>query len=81
MDVSARESRARICIDCLGFRGLNSWRDIGFLASYIQMYAATIFWVSTMCATFVSLPLRDISSSTPPRAQNGSAWGDRRLPR
>ncbi|EIN04636.1 hypothetical protein PUNSTDRAFT_146307 [Punctularia strigosozonata HHB-11173 SS5] len=28
--------------------GLNSWRDIGFLASYIQMYAATIFWVSTI---------------------------------
>ncbi|KAI0794865.1 hypothetical protein C8Q75DRAFT_712544 [Abortiporus biennis] len=28
--------------------GLGSWRDLGYLACSIQMFAATIFWVSTI---------------------------------
>ena len=29
-------------------RGIRSWRDLGYLASSVQMAAATIFWISTM---------------------------------
>ncbi|KAI0328762.1 hypothetical protein GY45DRAFT_1325907 [Cubamyces sp. BRFM 1775] len=28
--------------------GLGSWRELGFLACFIQMWAATIFWISTI---------------------------------
>ncbi|RDX49411.1 hypothetical protein OH76DRAFT_1403630 [Lentinus brumalis] len=28
--------------------GFGSWRELGFLACFIQMWAATIFWVSTI---------------------------------
>ncbi|KAI0828527.1 hypothetical protein BC628DRAFT_1363072 [Trametes gibbosa] len=28
--------------------GIGSWRELGFLACFIQMWAATIFWVSTI---------------------------------
>ncbi|OBZ77581.1 hypothetical protein A0H81_01743 [Grifola frondosa] len=31
-----------------GCSGLGSWRDLGFLACFVQMCAATIFWVSTI---------------------------------
>ncbi|KAI0777417.1 hypothetical protein BD413DRAFT_516462 [Trametes elegans] len=28
--------------------GMGSWRELGFLACFVQMWAATIFWVSTI---------------------------------
>ncbi|KAH9855482.1 hypothetical protein C2E23DRAFT_724190 [Lenzites betulinus] len=28
--------------------GIGSWRELGFLACFVQMWAATIFWVSTI---------------------------------
>jgi hypothetical protein len=29
-------------------RGKGLWHDIGYVASYVQLWAATIFWISTL---------------------------------
>ena len=35
-------------------RGLGSFRELGFLASFVQLWAATIFWISTVCVSILS---------------------------
>jgi hypothetical protein len=40
-----------VCSGYLGSakdRGKGLWHDIGYVASYVQLWAATIFWISTL---------------------------------
>lgn len=32
----------------IGRRGKGLWHDIGYVAAFVQLCAATIFWVATM---------------------------------
>ncbi|KZT71169.1 hypothetical protein DAEQUDRAFT_724543 [Daedalea quercina L-15889] len=43
--------------------GTTSWRELGFLASVVQLFAATVFWVSTV----TGLPgvIRNLSTNPP----------------
>jgi hypothetical protein len=46
------------------------WTELGFLAGFVQLWAATIFWISG----FTGLPeMQNIIMSTP-RLLNGSFW-------